>query len=346
MMKHRTAPTRMAAGCLGALLCLSPAAVHARAAEQQRVPGAAESFRTPWGDPDLQGVWTTDVMRPVPLQRPEELGERAELSAEEQAERAADEARLLRDDKAEVPRREFPDGGPSHWYEYPEDPSARTSLIIDPPNGRLPPFTQGAQLRTIDPGTQVSFFGGSYDSSTPKYGPEDFNLNDRCISRGLPNTWVPSIYNNGFQIVQHPDYVVIVYERMHEYRVIPLDSREALNPDVRQYLGDSRGRWEGDTLVVEVTNFSDDTTYRRSGAARRLTERYTRVDADTVRVEFTVDDPTTWTQPWTAAVDGKRDPSYWQIFEYACHEGNIQLGFMISASQHEHEAEADADAGR
>ena len=124
--------------------------------------------------------------------------------------------------------------------------------------------------------------------------------------------------------MQHPDYVVVVYERMHEYRVIPLDGREALNPDVRLYMGDSRGRWEGDTLVVEVTNFSDQTTYRRSGAARKLTERYTRVDADTVRVEFTVDDATTWTSPWTAAVEGKRDPNYWQIFEYACHEGNIR----------------------
>ena len=321
---------------LGLVLGGLPAVAHGQA---ERGAAAADAWRTPWGDPDLQGVWTTDALRPVPLERPVDLGERAELSAEEHAERAASEARLLRDDKVEVPRREFPDGGPSHWYEYPDDPSTRTSLIIDPPDGRLPPFTQGAQLRTIDPGTQVSFFGGSYDSSTPKYGPEDFNLNDRCISRGLPNTWVPSIYNNGFQVVQHPGYVVIVYERMHEYRVIPLDGRDALNPNVRQYLGDSRGRWEGDTLVVEVTNFSDQTTYRRSGAARRLTERYTRVDAGTVRVEFTVDDPTTWTRPWTAAVEGKRDPNYWQIFEYACHEGNIQLGFMISASQAEHEGQ-------
>ena len=339
MMTRRILLSRGLSGCLGALLCLSPAVVEAQAAGEETATTAAEAFRTPWGDPDLQGVWTTDVLRPVPLQRPEELGEQAVLSAEEQAERRADEARLLRDDKAEVPRREFPDGGPSHWYEYPEDPSERTSLIVDPPNGRLPPFTQGAQLRTIDPGTQVSFFGGSYDSSTPKHGPEDFNLNDRCISRGLPNTWVPSIYNNGFQIVQHPNHVVIVYERMHEYRIIPLDRSDPLDPDVRLWLGDSRGRWEGDTLVVEVKNFSDQTTYRRSGANRRLTERYTRVDAETVRVEFTVDDPTTWTSPWTAVVEGKRDPNYWQIFEYACHEGNIQLGFMISASRAEHEAE-------
>ena len=167
----------------------------------------------------------------------------------------------------------------------------------------------------------------------PYNGPEDLHLADRCITRGLPQTWYPSAYNNGFQIVQSPGYVAVLYERLHEHRIIPLDGRDPINSNIGQWFGDSRGHWEGDTLVVAVTNFSDQTNYRGSGSTRRLIEKYTRVDQDTVRVSITIDDPTTWTQPWTTAITGKRDPDYWQVFEYACHEGNYGMTNILSAAR-------------
>ncbi len=145
--------------------------------------------------------------------------------------------------------------------------------------------------------------------------------------------------------MQNQDYVAILYERLHEHRIIPLDGRASLDPGIRTWFGDSRGRWEGDTLVVEVTNFSDRTNYRGAGATLRLTERYSRVDADTVRVEITVDDAATWTRPWTAVIEGKSDAAYWQIFEYACHEANYNMTFMLEAARAE-EREAAEDESR
>jgi len=282
-------------------------------------------FQTAWGDPDLQGIWDTDAMRSVPLERPTEFGERAILTKEELSERAA----------TEVAKRGAPDRPktePVRWDEWSDRPSARTSIIVAPPDGRLPPLTLGAQQRPDDPTTTLGFSGGSHGKG-PFNGPEDYNPIDRCITRGLPNTWFPSLYNNGFQIVQSPHYVALLYERLHEHRIIPIDGPDPLDPNIRTWFGDSRGHWEGDTLVVEVTNFSDRTNYRGAGATLQMVERYTRVDADTVRVEITVDDPTTWTKPWTAVMEGKRDPAYWQIFEYACHEANYGMTFMLEAAR-------------
>ena len=291
------------------------------------------TFRTPWGDPDLQGIWDTDAMRSVPLERPVEFDERAVLTNEELSERTAVENVRAIDDKVGRPEgRQQPLRTPAHWDEWSDEPSARTSFIVDPPNGRFPPQTLGAQLRVPIKGSQLGLVGGSF-ADGPFNDFDDFNLADRCITRGLPHTWFPSLYNNGFQIVQNQDHVALLYERQHEHRIIPIDGREPLSPDIRTWFGDSRGHWEGNTLVVEVTNFSDRTNYRGSGATRRLIERYTRVDEDTVQVEITMDDPTTWTDPWTALVEGKRDPNYWQIFEYACHEGNYGLRFMLEAAR-------------
>ena len=145
--------------------------------------------------------------------------------------------------------------------------------------------------------------------------------------------------------MQHPDHVAILYERLHEHRLIPLDDRPALHSGVRTWFGDSRGRWEGDTLVVEVTNFSDRTTFHGAGATRRLVERYTRVNEDTVRVEVTIHDPATWTEPWTLVVNGRQDPDYWQIFEYACHEGNYGMTNILSAARNL-EKRAAAEQGK
>ena len=179
---------------------------------------------------------------------------------------------------------------------------------------------------------------GCFDGG-PLDGPEDFNLGERCITRGLPHTWFPSVYNNGFQIVQSPGHVAIVYERLHEHRLIPLDGRTPLTAGIRQWFGDSRGYWDGDTLVVEVTNFSDRTNYKGAGATLRLVERYTRIDADTIEVAITIDDPATWTRSWTFMMTGKRDPTYWQIFEYACQEANYGLSNILSIQRNLEKAE-------
>ena len=298
--------------------------------------GGAEpstQFRTPWGDPDLQGIWDTDSLRSVPLERAPEYGERGVLTDEEQAARAAREQLRAVDDPSVRP-----DGAredlrtPVHWDEWSDKPSPRTSIIVEPPNGRIPPLTLGAQSRPPDPSAVIGFAGGSFGDG-PFNGPDDYNPIDRCITRGLPNTWFPSLYNNGFQIVQNRDYVAILYERLHEHRIIPLDGRAPLDQNIRTWFGDSRGRWEGDALVVEVTNFSDRTNYKGAGSGLKLTERYSRVDAETVRVEITVEDPSTWTHPWTAVIEAQRDAAYWQIFEYACHEANYNMTFMLEAAR-------------
>ena len=300
--------------------------------------------RTPWGHPDLQGIWTTDAEIGVPLERPVDLGTKATLTDAEFEARAIALKKKYEDDKANRRTREGdPEAGPEHWYEGGKHVSRRTSLIIDPPNGRMPEYTAEARQRVVAKGTELGFVGGSFGKG-PFDGPEDLALTDRCITRGLPQTWFPSEYNNGFQIIQSADYVTIFHERLHEARVIPLKSRPHLSSKIPQWMGDSVGRWEGDTLVVEVTNFGR-TSFRKSGPALKLTERITRVDPDTVKVEVTVDDPTTWTKPWTVAVTGKKDPNYWQIFEYACHEGNYGMSNILSGARAEEKAAARAKKG-
>ena len=293
--------------------------------------------KTPWGHPDLQGVWTSDEEIGVPVERPVELGDKAVLSEEEYRQRAEMLKKRYEDNK-ENRGDEVGNGQAAvHWYEGGQKISYRTSLVINPPNGRIPTYTPEAEKRLVKKGTELGFVGGSFGKG-PYDGPEDLALTDRCITRGLPQTWYPSEYNNGFQIVQSADSVTIWYERLHEARVIALDGRPHLPGQIRQWLGDSRGRWEGDTLVIDVTNFSTNTTFRKSSSTLHLIERITRLGPDSVRVEVTVDDPTTWTRPWTFAVTGKKDPAYWQILEYACHEGNYGMRNMLSASRAEEKA--------
>ncbi len=309
------------------------------------VSGNRSALKTPWGHPDLQGVWTTDSEIGVPLERPVELGEKSTLTEEESRKRAEALKAKYNDDK-EARGDEVGNGQAAvHWYEGDRHASNRTSLIINPPNGRFPAYTPEAEKRVVKKGTAIGFVGGSFGPG-PYDVAEDLALVDRCITRGLPNTWFPSEYNNGFQIVQSADAVSVWYERLHEPRVIHLDGRPHLPPQVRQWFGDSRGRWEGNTLVVDVTNFGEQTSFRKSTSGLHLTERYTRVDAETVRVEITVDDPTTWTKPWTFAITGKQDPAYWQIFEYACHEGNYGMRNMLSASRFQEKQKAAGEAPR
>ncbi len=330
---------------IGVCALTAPFSLHSAAQGAQAASTSAASTwtvpQTPWGHPDFQGVWTTDLEIGVPLERPVDLGEKATLTEAEFRQRAEALKKKYRDDKTDRRPTNSTEAGPEHWYEGGQHVSNRTSLVIDPPNGRIPPYTAEAQKRVVRPGTELGFVGGSFGKG-PYDGPEDLALTDRCVTRGLPQTWFPSEYNNGFQIVQSADYVTVFYERLHEARVIPLDGRPHLTGQVRQWIGDSRGRWEGNTLVVDVSNFGEQTSFRKSSTTLHLIERYTRVDADTVRVEVTVDDPSTWTKPWTFAVTGKKDPAYWQIFEYACHEGNYGMRNMLSGARAEEKAAREA----
>src|SRR2546425_5065642 len=307
-------------------VALVPASIMNHA--QTTVPPTTE-WRTTWGDPDLQGIWTTDAEILVPFERPPAFGERAVLNDEELAKRAENATKRARDDKAD--RAPGPSlSTPAHWFEIGNGVSLRTSFVVDPPNGRMPSLTAEAANRVIDRRLETGLMGE--EGTAPLNGPEDTGLASRCITRGVPETWIPSIYNNGFLILQTSDHVAIFYERYHEFRMIPVDGRPHVGQPIRQWIGDSRGRWEGKTLVVDVTNFSDKARFRGSGATLHEVERLTRVDADTVNVAVTVEDPTRWTRPWRFEVNGKRDARY-RMFEMACHEGNYTMKHMLSAAR-------------
>ena len=219
-------------------------------------------------------------------------------------------------------------------------PTRQTSLIIDPPNGRLPPLTAEEQkLRKEARGGKG--FPGEWRGQADSY--DDLNIYYRCITRGVLGSIIPVIYNNGNEILQAPGLVIIRNEMIHETRIIPLDGRPHLSPEIRQYMGDSRGHWEGNTLVIETTNFTDKDAIGSNGAGYpgdpghhsadlKLTERLTRVDANTLNYQATIDDPKTWTQPWTILIPLKRNDNY-QLLEYACHEGNIAMGDILSGAR-------------
>jgi hypothetical protein len=301
--------------------------------------------RTSWGDPDLTGIWPGTEMVGVPMQRDEKLGLRNVLTDEEYAEREAefehqdelDNADFDLENAATTPGGAVggPVSPPPHWLER-GDPQRQASLIVDPPNGRTPPLTEAGRQRQA--AVRAASEGrGPADSYT------DRSLYDRCITRGMVGSLTPAIYNAGNEIVQSPGYVVITNEMIHEARVIPLDGRPPLGPAIKQWVGDSRGRFEGDTLVVETTNFTDRTNV---GGARhsdklKITERYTRIDDDTLVLRLTVEDPETWTAPWTLELPLQRDDGY-GMFEYACHEGNLAMFNILSG----HRADERAAAGR
>jgi hypothetical protein len=278
--------------------------------------------KTPWGDPDLQGQWPATAN--IPMQRPANLGDRTTLTPEELKEREAQAART-----AEADSEEFVSSDttvninpPGYWVEHGK-PNAQASLVVDPPNGRIPPLTPEGKAYAqslrggLGPG---SHFPSKVDSW------EDFDFYSRCITRGLVSSMLPTLYNFGNEIVQEPGYVVIRNEMIHETRVIPLDGRPKWGDGLKTYMGDSRGHWEGDTLVVETTNLNNKTG--TSGGffsdAAVLTERFRRTGEDELSYDLTVNDPKTWTAPFTIHMPYKEDPSY-VIYEYACHEGNYMM---------------------
>ena len=303
-----------------------------------QTPGVAEQVaprtrgyavpRTPWGDPDLNGIWPSIDMVRVPVQRAPQYGTRLFMTAEEHA------ALEKREQEQIVKMANEGAGGatgaPGHWVEWGRT-QLQTSLLVDPPDGRMPPMTPAGQART-EAAPKGTLFGAQLDS------PEDFSMWERCISRGALGSTLPVLYNSGIDITQGPGVVAIRYEMVHDYRIIPLERRPHLAPAIKQYMGDARGRFDGDTLVVETTNFTEKIGVGLSGGGTpnsevmRLTERFTRVSKDTIRYEATVDDPRTWTAPWTVAFPLTRMPGY-GMFEYACHEGNHGLLNALSGSR-------------
>jgi hypothetical protein len=314
---------------------------------QQAASGGYTAPRTPWGDPDLQGKWPGTEMVGVPMQRDEKLGTRNELNDEEYAERVQRAARQTEQDNAdfELENAASTPGGdvggavspPPHWLERGQ-PQRQASLIVDPPNGRLPAFTPQAQERQAALRTFRQTRGPA-DSYT------DRSNYDRCITRGLSGSILPVIYNNGTQIIQSPGYVAIVNEMIHETRVVPLDGRAHVGAGIKMWLGDSRGRFEGDTLVVETTNFTDRTAIgvngggQRHSEAMKITERFTRVADDVIDYRMTVEDPETYAAPWTMQFPLKRDDGY-GMFEYACHEGNLAMFNILSGHRADERAAA------
>jgi hypothetical protein len=307
------------------------------AEQRAATPSGAPSFtppRTVWGDPDLQGTWPSGPLITIPFERPPELGTRATLSAEEAAARNDAIERAL---AIPAPPQAFLQ---PFWNEYGRAP-ALTSLIVDPDNGRLPEMTPDGTRRARE--WQMK--------AVPSYrysGPEEMRPYDRCITRGVLGSAFPNVYSTGMQIHQAPGVVIIRHEMIHEARVIPLDGRPHLSAAIQSYMGDPRGRWEGETLVVETTNFNGRTgSYSRNGdgnpttTALRLVERFRLTDADTLHYEVRVEDPQTWVRPWTVAFPLQRDESYY-LYEYACHEGNYAIRHILSATR---AAELSGSAG-
>jgi len=277
--------------------------------------------------PDLHGVWNFSTI--TPLERPAEFAGREFLTdAEARAYEQRTAERNNRDNRESSPEADVSGAYNEFWWDRGVHAArvhgkVRTSLIVDPPDGRLPPLTAEGQARATA--------RAQARQAHPADGPEDRSLGERCLLFNAGPPMVSGPYNNYLQILQTPDHVVIHNEMIHDARIIPLDGRPHLPAPVRLLLGDSRGRWEGDTLVVETTNFSDKTNVRGSGPGLRLTERFTRDGPSTLLYQFTVDDPASFTKPWTAVLPMTRTDA--QLYEYACHEGNYAMTGILRGAR-------------
>lgn len=289
-------------------------------------PAAAKSYtppKTPWGDPDLQGLWPGSVN--IPLQRPASFGTRSTLTEKEFQERDSSEKKRVEN---------------GHWIEY-YPASYQASLIVDPPDGRLPPMIPEAEKRNREmrDGLGPPSLGG-VEKRADSW--EDFDLWGRCITKGLVGSMLPgNLYNKGNQIIQAPGLVVIRNEMVHESRIIPIDRPGNVHPHVgqgiRTYMGDGRGHWEGNTLVVETTNFKKDIGMNGINQALlteqlRIVERFTRISPTELSYDATIEDPGTWARPWTMHVPFRLDPEY-TLYEYACHEANYGMSDILKGAR-------------
>ena len=294
------------------------------------------SPRTPWGDPDLRGIW--DFRTLTPLERPQELEGKAFLTDEE-----ADEFEARRVQRLDKDRRtadglsvgaDVANAYNEFWWDYGKTltEDKRTSLIVDPPDGRIPALTPGAQARAELRRAKRQH---------PAHGPEDRSVGERCIlgfNAGPPLN--PSAYNNNIHLFQTHEYVVILVEMVHDARIVPMDGRPRLPDDIGQWRGSSRGHWDGNTLVVDTTNFTDKTSFQGSGEAMHLIERFTRADADTLLYEYTIEDPASFTVPWSAAIPMAKTEA--PMFEYACHEGNYGMFNLLAGARAQEKAAEEA----
>ena len=311
------------------LLGIAPA-IHA----QHATSSAASSWtapKTPWGDPDLQGNYTNKYETSTPFERPKEFeGRRMEdISAKEL------EAAVARRQEDTLARAKFFGGDPQGLignsaefrdiYEIAK--GSRPWFVIDPQDGKIPPVLPEAQKRIANAPRTGSFGNGPFNSH------EDFSLWDRCITRGLPGSMLPGQYGNSYQIVQGPGFVAIRYEMVHDTRVIPIGNAPRVGSSIRSDMGVARGHWEGNTLVVETTNFKARSAYRNANAdTLKLVERFTRTAPDKIEWRVTVEDPATWATPWTFAIPLTMNDQE-AIFEYACHEGNQAIKNILSAAR-------------
>jgi hypothetical protein len=324
-------------GAMAAIFALTagPALGQAAPAQTKAAP-AAKSWtqpKTPWGDPDLQGTWTSDDCIGTPMNRAATYGDRPFFTEEELAQ---SQKRLDTQQKNDLVETVAPDarvgtGPPGHWGERARRPCKQTSLVVDPPNGRTPDLLPEARTRPVGDGAGVN--------NPRAYSWEDFTYYIRCISRGVTGSIFPVIYGNGQQIVQAPGYVTILQEMVHEARVIPMDGRPHASQNIRSYMGDARGHWDGNTLVVETTNFlANKNGIGLNGGgtptsdALKLIERYSRLGPNEIRYEVTVDDPKTYVKPFKVAFPITQEPGY-QNFEYACHEGNYAMFDSLSGAR-------------
>ena len=347
-MRHRPMASQ------GALAIAAAVAFFATVAMAGQTTRSEPSPRTPWGDPDLQGVWnnatTTPLERPLDLSgkeflTDEEVSERdARVAFERSTDRRDEDAPALGASAARGGRGTIADVERAYndfWWERGATiANNRTSIIIDPTDGRLPAMTPAGRDR-LARGAAAAGERGPSDSY------DDRRLSERCIIyRGVPP--IPTGYNNNYLIVQNPTFVAILQEHIHDVRVIPLDGRPAIASHVRQWLGTSRGRWDGDTLVVETTNFNDRALLRAldgpPSESLRVVERFTRIADDTIDYQFTVEDPDTWTRPWSGSlpmtkIDGA-------LYEYACHEGNYGMTNLLAGARAEENPAPASDTSR
>ncbi len=339
-MRHRYLVSFGALACTIALVT-APIAGQAPAAKAKRAKTAKAYTppQTPWGDPDLEGVWPGNMG--VPMQRNAKLGDRATLTDEEFAAKEAQAQKQAQADSESVAASDSKVGigPPSYWTERGK-PTRQASLIVDPPNGRLPALTPEAEKYRKE-ARGGKGLPGEWRGQANSY--DDLNIYYRCISRGLLGSVIPVVYNNGNQIVQGPGYVVFRNEMIHESRVIPLDGRPHVSPTIKMIMGDSRGRWEGNDLVVETTNFTDKDAIGSNGAGYpgdpgyhsdqlKVIERFTRTSDKTMDYRITVIDEKTWVRPWTILIQLQKNDDY-QMLEYACHEGNYAMFDILSGAR-------------
>jgi hypothetical protein len=324
-------------GLLAAVITMPLLVIHAQPKSAYTPP------RTPWGDPDLQGIWPGN--NGVPMQRPADMGTRAVLNDAEFARRESQAAAQAKADSEEFVRpattggRGGGVGPPDHWLER-GHPTRQASMVIDPPDGRLPALTPAAEAFRKQ-GRNGRPLTGEWRGQADTF--EDLNIYYRCITRGVLGSVIPVIYGNTNEIVQAPGYFVFRNEMIHESRVIPLDARPHVSDRIRMYMGDSRGHWDGNTLVIETTNLTDKVPIGSNGAGyagdpgyhtqnARIIERFTRTSDDTLDYEATVIDPETWTKPWTLLIQLHKG-SERHVFEYACHEGNYAMSNILKGAR-------------